>query len=57
MFPLTARRVDLNNNYGRVKIRIDGNDADVTAPISSDDPLNRLLFEKFKSKNIRMAEI
>lgn len=52
-----APRADFNNNYGRVKILIDGNNGDEIEPLLDDDPLNFLFFKRFGPNNIRSAEI
>lgn len=57
LFPLMAPRADLNSNYRRVKVPIDGHNANVILPISEEDPLNRLFFKKFGPKNMRAVKI
>lgn len=57
LYPFMAPRTDLNNHYGRVKIRINNDTANETVPISNQDSLNRRFFNEFERKNIRFAEI
>lgn len=45
--PFLVPRAGLQNTYERVKLRIIEEKANVTVPISRNDPLNRLFFEKF----------
>lgn len=37
LFPLTAPMVDLNNRHERVKVRLNGNNANEILPILNDD--------------------
>ncbi|XP_033231417.1 uncharacterized protein LOC117182352 [Belonocnema kinseyi] len=57
LLPLVAHTADLDNDYGRVKVRIDGNNANFTVPILENDPLNDLFRKKFGRKNVRTAVI
>lgn len=57
LFPFMTPRAHLNNNYGRIKIRIHGNNADEIVSISKEDPLNSRFGKKFGPENIRSAEI
>lgn len=52
--PLMAPRADLNNNYGRVKIRINGN---AIEPIIDTDPLNDRFHKEFPTQKCRPAEV
>lgn len=58
LIPLMDRRPDQNYNYGRVKIYIDGNIANLTVPIYKDDALivNDMFHKPFGPANIRLAE-
>lgn len=47
-----APRADLNED-GRVKLRIDGDNASEIVPIYENDPLNKLFFEKCEAGHIR----
>lgn len=51
------RRENLTNAYERVKVRIDGNIANVTLPILPQDPINSLFFELFGTHDIRFAKV
>lgn len=55
--PFMARRADLHYHFGRVKILINGNYANVTMPILKKDPLNSLFGRKFRTGYLRLAEI
>lgn len=55
--PFVAPRADLNNNIGRVKIRIDGHHANVTVPIFDNDPLNDRFLELFEIHQTVPAEV
>lgn len=58
LYPLVASRADLNNNYGRVKLLINGNNANVIVPILKEDHLNSRFYKKTgPNKYIRAAEI
>lgn len=48
---------DPNNGAGRVKIRIDGDYANVTVPIRNNDPLNNLFRKRFGPKYVQIAHI
>lgn len=52
-----ARRPDLNNLYGRVKLRINGNNANEIVPILNRDPLNHLFFNEYEPEETHFAEI
>lgn len=52
--PLLAPRADLDNNYGRVKIRINGN---AIEPILRRDPLNHRFHTEFPLQKCRPAEV
>lgn len=57
LYPILARRADQRNTFNRVKVRIDGDIANVTVPILSQDPLSIRFFKPFGSQNIASAEI
>lgn len=57
LWPFMSRRADLNNNYGRVKLRMNGNNANEAVPILNNDPLNYLFYERFAPNKIRRAEV
>lgn len=57
LFPLMAPRAGSQYTFERVKVRIHGDIANESVPILKDDPLNNRFFQKFKSLNIRSAQI
>lgn len=56
LFPLMAPRLDLNNDYGKVKICTHGNNGNEIVPILNDDPLNRLFRRAFGSQHVLAAD-
>lgn len=56
LYPLIARRKDLDNQYGRVKMLISGDIANDIVPILASDPLNSVFSEGHEAPNIRAAE-
>lgn len=56
LFPFMARRTDMNYNYGRVKVRINGKIANVTEEIPRNDLMNNLFHKKCGPENIHQAE-
>lgn len=55
--PLTVPMEDMNNNYVRVKLHINGNNANKIVPISKKDHLNSLFRELFGPENVRTAAV
>lgn len=55
--PFMAARRDLNYEYGKIKIHIDGKYANVFEPIFKTDPLNDLFYKKFPAERIRQVQI
>lgn len=56
LYPFMARRADLDNEYGRVKLRINGSTANEIVPILDNDPLNGVYGDNFKPKNLLPAD-
>lgn len=53
-----GRRTDPETDFGRVKLRIDGNNANETIPILKKDSVNNLFGKtKFATEYIRSAKI
>lgn len=57
LYPLIALIGNLGNTFGRVKVFINGNNANVIVPILENDPLNSLFRMRFGPRNIRSAQI
>lgn len=55
--PLMNPVPNLDNVYERVKVRIDGDIANVTVPITPQDPINRRFFVFLGEHRIRFAEV
>lgn len=61
MIPKPDRPLDYNEmsarNYDKVKVRVNGTIANVTVPISNEDPLNDRFGKRVPSKYILRADI
>ncbi|XP_033207953.1 uncharacterized protein LOC117167256 [Belonocnema kinseyi] len=57
LHPFLAPRADHPNIYERVKIRVDGNTANVTVPILRNDPLNNRFNKLIGGSEYMLADI
>lgn len=57
LWPFMAPKMGLNDVYERVKLRIEGDNAYITVPISQEDPLNGEFFKELGPHNMRTAHI